>query len=66
MFPPLVRAVRNSAHGLVEQLERRDRFLVATHNGQLPNQIGDYAVLLAFALIADIEALFEGRWLPAP
>jgi hypothetical protein len=64
--PALVRAVRNSAHGLMEQLERRDRFLVATHNGQLPNQLGDYAALVAFALIADAEALFAGTWLPDP
>jgi len=63
----LVRAVRNSAHGLIEQLTTSgDRYLIATHQGKLPAQLADLAALLAFALVADAEAVHEGRWLPRP
>lgn len=63
----LVRAVRNSAHGLLEQLTTsNDRYLIATHQGKLPAQLADLAALLAFALVADAEALHAGEWLPRP
>lgn len=63
----LVRAVRNSAHGLLEQLTAsNDRYLIATHQGKLPAQLADLAALLAFALVTDAEAVQEGRWLPLP
>lgn len=65
--PQLIRAVRNSAHGLIELLTvHPDRYLLATHQGKLPAQIPDLAALLAFALIADAEALHAGSWLPRP
>lgn len=65
--PELVRAVRNSAHGLIEQLsDHPDRYLIATHEGKLPAQLADLAALIAFALVADAEALQEGCWLPRP
>jgi hypothetical protein len=63
----LVRTVRNSAHGLLEQLmTSNDRYLIATHQGKLPAQLSDLAALLAFALVADAVAVHEGRWLPRP
>lgn len=65
--PELVRAVRNSSHGLLEQLsDHPDRYLIATHQGKLPAQLADLAALIALALIADAEALHENRWLPRP
>jgi hypothetical protein len=62
--PELVRSVRNSAHGFEQLSAHVDRFLVATHDGKLPAQLPDLAALITFALIADAEALQEGRWLP--
>jgi hypothetical protein len=68
--PQLVRAIRNSAHGFIEVMTseqrqmRRDRALLATHDGKLPPQLGDLATLLAFAIIADFEGFTEGTWLP--
>jgi len=63
----LVRAVRNSAHGLIEQLSTsNDRYLIATHQGKLPAQLADLAAPLAFALVADAEAVHDRRWLPRP
>jgi len=68
--PQLVRAIRNSAHGFIEVMTseqrqmRRDRALLATHDGKLPPQLGDLATLLAFAIIADFEGVTEGTWLP--
>jgi hypothetical protein len=65
-----VRAIRNSAHGFIEvmtseqQQMRRDRALLATHDGKLPPQLGDLVTLLAFAIIADFEGVAEGTWLP--
>jgi hypothetical protein len=70
--PQLVRAVRNSAHGLIEVLTsdqkqmRRDRALVATHDGTLAPQLGDLATLIAFALVADFRRVGEGSWMPRP
>ena len=69
--PALVRAVRNSAHGFIEVLagegpERSDRRLLATHDGTVPAELGDIAVLVGLALIADFERLIEGTWMPKP
>lgn len=70
--PSLVRAVRNSAHGLIEVLTsegsqmRRDRALLATHDGRVPPQVGDLSTLIAFALVADYERVIERTWLPQP
>lgn len=65
--PKLVRAIRNSAHGLVEQLEspvrQKERHLIATHKGTLPVVLPDLAALIAFALVADAERLCDGTWL---
>lgn len=58
----LVRAVRNSSHGFLEQLEGRQRLLLATHEGELPTQIADAALAAALALCADAERLVAGEW----
>jgi hypothetical protein len=68
--PQLVRAIRNSAHGFIDVLTsekrqmRRDRVLLATHDGKLAPQVGDLATLLAFAIVADFERVANGTWLP--
>jgi len=70
--PGLVRAIRNSAHGFIDVLTsnrhqmRRDRALLATHDGTLPPQFADLAALIAFALVADYERVIDGTWLPLP
>jgi hypothetical protein len=69
--PQLVRAVRNSAHGFIGVLTsdapamRRDRDLLATHDGKLPPHFPDLAALIAFAFIADFERVADQTWLPA-
>jgi hypothetical protein len=70
--PQLVRAVRNSAHGFIEVMTsnvtavRRDRELLATHDGKLPPHVPDLAALIGFALVADFERVAERTWLPKP
>jgi hypothetical protein len=70
-IPQLVRAVRNSAHGFIDVLTsaappmRRDRELLATHDGKLPPHFPDLAALIGFALVADFERVADGSWLPA-
>jgi hypothetical protein len=65
--PKLIRAVRNSSHGLIEQLEspekRKERNIIAVHSGKLPAELPELAALLAFALVADAERFVEGTWL---
>src|SRR6266508_188856 len=68
--PQLVRAVRNSAHGFIEVMTsdtsamRRDRELLATHDGKLPPHFPDLAALIGFALVADFERVADRSWLP--
>lgn len=66
-LPKLIRAIRNSAHGLVEQLEapsqHKARNIIATHSGKLPSVLPDLAALISFALIADAERLCDGSFL---
>lgn len=68
--PQLVRAVRNSAHGFIEVMTsdapamRRDRELLATHDGKLPPHFPDLAALIGFALVADFERVADQSWLP--
>ncbi len=61
--PDLVRGVRNSAHGLLEALDRKERGAVEIHSGQLPPEFADLACFLALALVADAERLCAGSWL---
>lgn len=58
----LVRAVRNSSHGFFNQMQGRERLILATHEGDLPTQLGELAVLIALALCADAQRVCEGDW----
>jgi len=60
--PDVVRAIRNSAHGFLEQVKGDDRYLIATHDGHLPRPLGDLAALIMFALIADADRLSRRAW----
>jgi hypothetical protein len=61
--PPLVRAVRNSAHGLMETFEKAsERDIVVAHSGEMPPELPELAAFLAFALVADAERVCAGTW----
>jgi hypothetical protein len=67
--PSIVRAVRNSAHGFLDVLTDpagKDRRLLTTHEGSIPPELGEIAVLVSIALVADFAALAEGRWFTQP
>jgi hypothetical protein len=59
----LVRDVRNSAHGFIEQLQGDQRFRIATHDGTMPTQLTDVARLIMLALGGGAEDLVAGRWM---
>lgn len=59
----LLRAVRNSSHGLIDILRTGDdRFYLAVHTGDVPAAIPVLAPYLAIGLIADIESVIDGTW----
>lgn len=61
--PALVRAVRNSAHGLLETFDKAsERNVVVTHSGEMPPELPELAAFLAFALVADAERVCDGTW----
>lgn len=61
--PLLVRAVRNSAHGLMETFEKRsERDIVVTHSGEMPPELPELAAFLAFAIVADAERVCAGTF----
>jgi hypothetical protein len=59
----LVRDVRNSAHGLLEQLQGESRFRIATHDGTMPTQLADVALLVMLAFGGGAQQLVGGTWL---
>jgi hypothetical protein len=61
--PRIVRAVRNSAHGLLEIFESNDRDLVVAHSGEMPPELPELAGFLVLALVADAERLCARTWL---
>jgi hypothetical protein len=62
--PDLVRAVRNSAHGLMEVFNKpAEKDLVVAHSGEMPPELPELAAFIAFALVADAERLCDGTWL---
>jgi hypothetical protein len=64
--PALVRAVRNSAHGLMEVFDKpSERDVVVAHDGEMPPDFPQLAAFIAFALVADAERLCDGTWLDA-
>jgi hypothetical protein len=61
--PPLVRAVRNSAHGVMETFEKAsERDIVVAHSGEMPPELPELAAFLAFAIVADAERVCAGTW----
>lgn len=57
----VLRAVRNSSHGLLETLRRRrERFLLAANTGGVPAEFSALAPLLALGLLAEAEAVIDG------
>ncbi len=55
----LIRAVRNSSHGLLDQLAGREADIAASHTGALPHTLPELASLIAVALLADPEKLWS-------
>ncbi len=60
----VVRSVRNSSHGLLDQLAGRQVEVAATHTGALPASLPDLIFLIGLALLADPEHLWEARQTP--
>lgn len=59
----LMRAVRNSSHGLLDILhEHDDRFLLAANTGGIPGELPALAALIGLGLLADAEGLIDGTW----
>jgi hypothetical protein len=54
----LVRAVRNSSHGLL-QAHKTEAEVAATHTGALPDTLPELVPLIALALLADPERLWS-------
>jgi hypothetical protein len=54
----VVRSVRNSSHGLLDQLAGRQVDVAATHTGSLPAALPDLAAIIAIGLLADPEGLW--------
>ena len=54
----LVRAVRNSSHGLL-QVHKTEAEVAATHTGALPDTLPELVPLIALALLADPERLWS-------
>jgi hypothetical protein len=61
--PRLIRAVRNSAHGLMETFEGNDRDLVVAHTGEMAPELPELAAFLVLAFVANAERLCSGTWL---
>jgi hypothetical protein len=55
----VVRAARNSSHGLLDQLAGPDAEVAATHTGALPEALPELVALLAWSLLADPERLWS-------
>ncbi|MGH2911640.1 MAG: hypothetical protein ACRDJ3_04110 [Solirubrobacteraceae bacterium] len=55
----VVRAVRNSSHGLLDQLAGPDAEVAATHAGALPETLSELVGLIAWALLSDPERLWS-------
>ncbi len=60
--PNIVREVRNSSHGFLEQIEGNKRHVIATHDAHLPRSLANLAALIFFALIADPERTIAGTF----
>ncbi len=59
----LLRAVRNSSHGLLEILRDSDeRFMFAANTGGVPAELSALVPLIALGIVADAEGLIDGSW----
>jgi hypothetical protein len=58
----LLRATRNTAHGLKRSLREDSKYILATHTGDIPPQLTDLGALIVYALVADAEKLCAGEW----
>jgi hypothetical protein len=55
----LVRAVRNSSHGLLDQVRGPQFEVAVTHTGALPRLLPELAMMIAFGLLGDPERLWQ-------
>jgi len=67
--PELVRAPRNSSHGLQDMTReprdvgaRHQRLLLATSSGEIPNSFFEVVAIAYLALMADAERLCARTW----
>jgi hypothetical protein len=59
----LMRAVRNSSHGLLDMLHTHDdRFLLAANTGGVPAELPALAPLIALGIVSDANGLIDGSW----
>lgn len=59
----LMRAVRNSSHGLLDILHTHDeRFLLAANTGGVPAELPALAPLIALGIVSDADGLIDGSW----
>jgi hypothetical protein len=57
----LVRAIRNSSHGVIEVLrDSADRYLLATNSGGIPAAFPTLVAMIGIAILADITAVANG------
>ena len=57
----VIRAVRNSSHGLLDQLAGPDSEVAVTHTGALPETLPELVALITWALLSDPEHLWSMR-----
>jgi hypothetical protein len=59
----LIRAVRNSSHGLLDILHTHpDRFLLAVNTGGMPAELSALAPLIALGIVSDADGMIDGSW----
>jgi hypothetical protein len=59
----LLRAIRNTSHGVLETLTGHEhRFLLTTNSCSVPAELPALAPLIAIGLFADLASLFDGTW----
>jgi hypothetical protein len=61
----LIRATRNSAHGLIEQLDAEQRSIIGIHRGGLPAETPLLVGPLLLGFAAGAEEFCARRWLPS-
>jgi hypothetical protein len=59
----LIRATRNSAHGLIEQLSNEEGHLIGVHRGGLPRETPLLVAPLLLGFFAGAADFCAGRWL---